>query len=38
MRQKIHADNQRALQLNLEPDEIAFYNAAAADNVSAYEP
>src|SRR5262249_20368857 len=38
MRQAISADDQRAKELNLEPDELAFYDAIAANYETIYEP
>jgi type I restriction enzyme R subunit len=38
MRQEMAADDERAKELNLEPDEVAFYDAVAANYADVYEP
>lgn len=38
MRKEMDADDRRAKELNLEPDELAFYDAIAANYATLYEP
>lgn len=38
MRKEINANDERARALNLEPDELAFYDAVATNYASLYEP
>jgi type I restriction enzyme R subunit len=38
MRQEMDTDDQRAKELDLEPDELAFYDAIAANYATIYEP
>lgn len=38
MRKEMNADDERARALNLEPDELAFYDAVAANYATIYEP
>lgn len=38
MREEMNADDERAKALNLEPDELAFYDAVAPNYATIYEP
>jgi hypothetical protein len=38
MRKEMNADDERARALNLEPDELVFYDAVAANYANLYEP